>query len=201
MCVSGVCAQQFARQTIAYLAGSVGAAIPSMKNVVKPPVKCLAYGKRTGCGWFAVNVGAAGNQWTTPAITKRNGYRVTANPDGERVMPAAQPIRYFRRAGKYPGDGGLACLCDALSGCRAQWQQQRLQLLKMTGYKYQTLINIALLQANKVQRGMAIERITSQAVHRFCRISDNATGIELTDGFPDMPAHDAVLLNPYHCGH
>jgi hypothetical protein len=92
-------------------------------------------------------------------------------------------------------------LRDTLSGRRAQWQQQRLQLFKMTGDKYKTLINIALLQVNKVQCGMAIERVTSQAVHRFCRISDNASGIELTDGFPDMPAHDAVLLNPYHCGH
>ena len=178
MRVSGVRAQQFARQAIAYLAGFVGAAMPSV-----------------------LNVGAAGNQRPTPAFTKRSGNRVTAHTDGERVVSASQPIRYFRRAGKYPGDGVLACLCDTLSGRRAQWQQQRLQLLKMTRDKDQTLINIALLQVNKVQRRVAIERITPQAVHRFCRIGDNATGIELTDGFPDMPAHDAVLLNPYHCGH
>ena len=80
---SGVRAQQFARQAIAYLAGSIGAAIPSVQNVIKPPVKCLAYGKRTGCGRFAVNVGADGNQRPPPAITKRSGNRVTTHPDGE----------------------------------------------------------------------------------------------------------------------
>ena len=83
MCISGVCTQQFARPTIAYLAGSVGAPMSSVQNVVKPPVKCLAYGKRSGCGRFAVNVGAAGNQRPIPAFTKRSGNRVTAHPDGE----------------------------------------------------------------------------------------------------------------------
>lgn len=116
-------------------------------------------------------------------------------------MPAAQPKRYFRPAGQYPCDGGLACLRDTSSGHRAQGQQQRLQLFKMTGDEDQTLINIALLQVNQVQRSVAIERIAPQAVYRFCRIGDNATGIELTDGFPDMPAHDVALSDPCHIEH
>ena len=59
MCDSGITAQQFTRQTIAYLAGPVGATVRPVQDIVKPSIKCLTHGKWTGCGPFAVNVGAA----------------------------------------------------------------------------------------------------------------------------------------------
>lgn len=80
---SGVSAQQFARQAIAYLAGSVGAAVHSVQNVVQLSIKCLAYGKWTGRGRFAVNVGAAGNQWPTITLAKRDGNRVITHPESQ----------------------------------------------------------------------------------------------------------------------
>ena len=59
MHASGVAAQQFARQTLAYLAGPVGATTCPVQYIVKLSVKGPAHVKWAGGGPFAVDVGAA----------------------------------------------------------------------------------------------------------------------------------------------
>ena len=182
------CTEDFSGYSIANFAGPAAARSPCRMQSTWP-LKALrtASGPVDGClpcRLALVETSGPPHRLQSAAATGCVVTR-TARP----LWLTAQPCGDLGQAWQYPGDRTRPGFPDTGLCCRVQRQQQRLELCKITGNQYQPLLDTALFQCQQLQHGRCVERITAEAVNRFCGVGDYSAMLKPAHRFADFPAH------------